>query len=274
MSGRFSEHMRKKLDAVWEAQHQHPFVRGLGDGSLDARRFEVWLRQDYLYLIDYARLFSLAAGRGPDVETMKWMIAVAHGVLNTRMLLHQAYAVEFGLTREELEMGVKLPTARAYTDHLLRLAGTGAYIELVAALVPRVWSDAEIGQRLLRQAAVGGGRYDRWIEAHSGPLAADLARHSRDLLDRIAAATGPAPWPSPRTPSPSAAGMSGCSGKCAGRARTGPSDAPPTAAGRTRRRRRRPGAAPGPPGWPAAAPPCPAPATPSPASGMCDSLTE
>ena len=65
MSGRFSEQLRCKLDPVWQAQHQHPFIRGIADGSLEPERFTVWLRQDYLYLIDYARLFSIAAARRP-----------------------------------------------------------------------------------------------------------------------------------------------------------------------------------------------------------------
>jgi thiaminase/transcriptional activator TenA len=191
MSGRFSEQLRSKLDAVWEAQHQHPFVRALGDGTLEPSRFEVWLRQDYLYLIEQARLFALAAARGPDLETMKWMGSMVHGVLHHEMLLHQAYAVEFGLTTEELEAGVKLPTTRAYTDHLLRIASMGAYIELAGALLPRVWGYAEIGQRLARQDDGPARCYGRWIDLYSGPLAADLARHGRDLLDRLAGISGP-----------------------------------------------------------------------------------
>jgi thiaminase/transcriptional activator TenA len=191
MSGRFSEQLRRKLDAVWEAQHQHPFIRALGDGSLDPERFQVWLRQDYLFLIEYSRLFALAAARAPDAETMRWMIAAAHGVLHNEMLLHQAYAVEFGLTREELEAGAPLPTTRAYTDHLLRTAGMGAYVELAAALLPCAWGYSEIGQRLARLAGPGENRYARWINLYSGPLATDRARHGRDLLDRVALTVAP-----------------------------------------------------------------------------------
>ena len=50
MSGRFSEHLRRKCDAVWEAQHQHPFVLGIGDGSLEEARFpRCGCGKDYLY---------------------------------------------------------------------------------------------------------------------------------------------------------------------------------------------------------------------------------
>jgi thiaminase/transcriptional activator TenA len=151
MSERFSEQLRRKLDAVWEAQHAHPFVRGIGDGTLEETRFQLWLRQDYLFLVEYARLFSLAAARAPDLETTRWMMGMAQGVLHSEMLLHQSFAVEFGLLPEDLEQGSKLPTTQAYTDHLLRTAALGSYLELVAALLPCVWGDAEIGQRLGKQ---------------------------------------------------------------------------------------------------------------------------
>jgi thiaminase/transcriptional activator TenA len=191
MSGSFSEQLRRKLDAVWDAQHRHPFVRGIADGTLDEDRFQAWLRQDYLYRIDYARVFGLAVARGPDRETMKWMIAMAHGVLHNEMLLHEAYAIELGLTPEDLETTAKLPTTQAYTNHLLRIAGLGRYVELLAAVLPCAWLHVEIGQRLARGTPPPARRYGRWIDLYSGPLAAGLARQGRALLDRLAATCDP-----------------------------------------------------------------------------------
>jgi thiaminase/transcriptional activator TenA len=191
MSDSFSEQLRRKADAVWEALHRHPFVRGISDGTLDPERFQVWLRQDYLYRVDYARVLGLAVARGPDRDTMKWMIAMAHGVLHNEMLLHEAYAIEFGLTHEELGAGTKLPTTRAYTNHLLRIGGMSCYVELVAALLPCVWGRVEIGQRLARGATPSARRYGRWIDLYSGPMASALARHGRELLDRLARSSDP-----------------------------------------------------------------------------------
>jgi len=36
---------------------------GIGEGTLGLERFKFWLRQDYVFLIDYARLLALAAAR-------------------------------------------------------------------------------------------------------------------------------------------------------------------------------------------------------------------
>ena len=65
---RFSDYLRALGDSIWEAQRNHPFVRGVGDGTLEVERLKFWVRQDYLYLIDYARVYNLAAAkaRGPS----------------------------------------------------------------------------------------------------------------------------------------------------------------------------------------------------------------
>src|SRR5512138_1921837 len=67
MTERFSEYLRARVEPIWRAQHEHPFVRGIGDGTLPADRFRHWIRQDYRFLIEYCRLFGLAAARAPDL---------------------------------------------------------------------------------------------------------------------------------------------------------------------------------------------------------------
>jgi thiaminase (transcriptional activator TenA) len=116
MQERFVDRLRQEAAGIWEAQHQHPFVRGIGDGKLDLERFTFWLRQDYVFLIEYARLLGLAAARSPDVETMTRFAGLLKETLETEMTLHRAYADEFGISREALEREQPAPTTRAYTD--------------------------------------------------------------------------------------------------------------------------------------------------------------
>jgi hypothetical protein len=39
---RFADHLRRLAEPIWAAQHAHPFVRGIGDGTLDLERFVLW----------------------------------------------------------------------------------------------------------------------------------------------------------------------------------------------------------------------------------------
>jgi len=187
MAKRFTDCLRQKAAGIWEAQHQHPFVRGIADGTLDLERFKFWLRQDYVFLIEYARLLALAAARSPDVGTMRRFAHLLRETLETEMSLHRAYADEFGISREELEGERAAPATRAYTDFLLRVAATGDFGELVAGLLPCMWAFSEIGQRLAVQPAPDDKRYAHWIAMYSSKEFADLAEWCCRLLDSLAA---------------------------------------------------------------------------------------
>jgi thiaminase/transcriptional activator TenA len=187
MPERFTDRLRQKAADIWEAQHRHPFVRGIGDGKLDLERFKFWLRQDYVFLSEYARLLGLAAARSPDVETMTRLAGLLHETLETEMGLHRAYADQFGISRQELEREQPAPATQAYADFLLRVAATGDFAELAAALLPCMWSFSEIGQRLAGQPPPADKRYSQWIAMYSSKEFAELAEWCRELVDSLAA---------------------------------------------------------------------------------------
>src|SRR5215831_16956548 len=85
MMERFTEHLHRKAAGIWGAQYQHPFVRGIGDGTLSLERFKFWLRQDYVFLIEYTRLLALAAARSPDLETMVRFATLLKETVETEM---------------------------------------------------------------------------------------------------------------------------------------------------------------------------------------------
>jgi thiaminase II len=148
MRARFTDTLRALADPVWRAQHDHPFVRGIGDGTLEVERFKHWVRQDYRFLIEYCRLFGLAAARAPDLPTLARFADLLQATARTEMDLHRAYARELGISEAELEAEPMAPTTRGYTDFLLRVAATGDFAELVAALLPCMWGFSAIGQTL------------------------------------------------------------------------------------------------------------------------------
>jgi thiaminase/transcriptional activator TenA len=191
MAASFSQRLRRKADAVWEAQYRHPFVRGIGDGTLDLEAFKFWVRQDYLFLIEYARVLALAAAKAPDLDTMTRFAALLDETLRVEMSLHRSYAAEFGISEQELEQEEMAPATRAYTDFLASTAALGDFAELVAALTPCLWGFCEIGQRLAAAPQPADERYRRWIEMYSSPEFAAVAGWCRALLDRLAAGLGP-----------------------------------------------------------------------------------
>ncbi len=180
-----SRHLRAVASDIWEAQHRHPFVTGIGDGSLELDRFRFWLRQDYLYLVDYARLFGAAMLKAPTLELMTTMARLGHEILHTEMDLHRSYMGEFGISASQLESEIKAPTCQGYTDFLLRTATVGDFSELMGALLPCIWGYGEVGERLAARGYPDDERFRRWIEMYASEEFQQLGAWCRDATDAV-----------------------------------------------------------------------------------------
>ena len=187
---RFSDQLREHAADVWDAQYEHPFVRGIADGTLDAKRFRFYVRQGYLFLIDYGRLLALACARAPRLQWMARFAELTHSTLHTEMQLHRDYATQWGILNAQLEHEQPQAATRAYSDYLLRTAALGDFSELVAALLPCMWGYSELGQRLADNPGPAEERYARWIEMYSGPEFAQLAGWCREVCDEVADGAG------------------------------------------------------------------------------------
>ena len=187
----FTDALFTSVRPIWDAQLAHPFVRGLGDGSLPVERFGRWVRQDYLYLRDFARLFAWAVAKADRLESMGWYAAVLHLTLNTEMALHREYAQRFGITPAELEAEAMWPTTRAYTDFLIRTAADGDMADLVAALLPCAWGYVYIAQHLAQGKPPADQRYADWIAQYTSPEFVQAAEWLKAEMNRLAEGIDP-----------------------------------------------------------------------------------
>ena len=183
----FAEEIENRALPVRQAILKHPFITGVGDGTLPVNKFKYYVLQDYVYLIDYARVLALASARGPDLETMGWFARLLDQILNTEMALHRDYCAEFGISKQELEATQAAPTTTAYTSYLLKVAYQGSFGELVASLLPCQWGYWEIGNHLaLRGEPKQAPLYCQWIQMYSSAEYAEVANAIRSLADRMA----------------------------------------------------------------------------------------
>ena len=183
----FSELLLERASPIRERIFAHPFVRGIGDGTLPVEKFRHYMCQDYAYLIEYCRVFALASAKGPDLAIMGRFAELLHLTLNVEMDLHRSYAAEFGISREELEDTVPAATTHAYTRHLLNSAWSGSIGDIVASILPCQWDYWELGCRLSEQEeSTGGNRYSRWIETYASVEFGEPTQWVRELLDQLA----------------------------------------------------------------------------------------
>ena len=189
----FSDDMRRECAEIWDKEHAHPFVAGIGDGSLELDKFRYYMRQDYVFLVEFCRAVSLAAAKAADVRNMAWFARLLHETLSTEMSLHVSFCADLGITREEMEATEASPTTLAYTRHLVRTGYAAPAGEIAAALLPCAWGYCEVGQMLHdRGAPADQPLYARWIEMYASPEFAELSDWLRSFVDRAVPAGGSA----------------------------------------------------------------------------------
>lgn len=186
----FTDALYEAARPLWEAQLAHPFVRGIGDGSLPEELFQRWVLQDYRYLVEFSRVFAWAAAKADRLESMAWYASVLNLTLNTEMALHRQYAARFGLGPERLEAEPMWPTNRAYTDFLVRTAADGDLADLVAALLPCAWGYVHIGLRLAQGRPPADQRYADWIAQYASAEFVEAAEWLKAEMNRLAEGAG------------------------------------------------------------------------------------
>ncbi len=187
----FTDELYAAAETIWEAQIRHPFVSGIGDGTLDEGLFKRWVLQDYRYLKEFARLFAWAVAKADRLDSMAWYAAVLNLTLNTEMELHRRYAARFGLTAEDLETAPMWPTTRAYTDFLVRTAADGDMADLVAALLPCAWGYVHVAKRLAEGNPPDDQRYADWIGQYASAEFAEAAEWLKNEMNRLAESASP-----------------------------------------------------------------------------------
>jgi len=173
---------RQAAGAEWAAYVDHPFVAGLGDGTLPREAFLRYLVQDYVFLIHFARAWALGVVKSDTLGEMKTCAGVVDGLVNHEMQLHIKVCAEAGIDAARLEAAGEHPATLAYTRYVLEAGQAGDLADLLAALAPCVLGYAEIGARLGTEAGTAGP-YGAWIATYAGAEYQGLARETGGLID-------------------------------------------------------------------------------------------
>jgi thiaminase/transcriptional activator TenA len=191
-NSKFTDELRQSAAPIWEADLKHPFVRGMADGTLPTEKFKFYLIQDYLFLLDYSRVFAYGAIKAHDEATMALFAKLLNETLNTEMDLHRGYCEKFGISPAEMEAAPMAPTTHAYTRHMLHVAQIGTLADVIAGVLPCQWGYAEIGTTLAEQGGSPEPLYQEWIDMYASPEFLALGEWLRNLLNEITTDSSPA----------------------------------------------------------------------------------
>lgn len=183
-----SERMLKTALPIWESYYDHPFVRGIADGTLPVEKFQFYMIQDHKYLMQYAKVFALGVIKSAAESDMRIFSNLISATLDTENAVHQQYLGQLGIDRRMIDETPMCLNNESYTNYMISVAFKGTLADLATAVLACSWSYKLIGDFM---ETVPGSMehpfYRHWIATYTSREFRDCNDVMIDLVDRLTA---------------------------------------------------------------------------------------
>ena len=167
----------------WILYTKHDFLQKLSQGTLKEEKFLNYLIQDYLFLIQFSKAWSLAILKSDNLEEMKIAASTVNDLINFEMELHITLCANYGISISDLENADEENANIAYTRYVLELGYSGDFLDLLSALAPCVLGYGEIGLNC-QNSNPKTLMYKKWIETYSSIEYQDVCKNVSGLIDK------------------------------------------------------------------------------------------
>lgn len=164
-----TKRLLESCEELWDSYLEHPFVQGIADGTLDEEKFRFYMVQDYLYLIEYAKVFALGVAKARDMESMRLFAGYVKQILDGEMDIHRGYMSRLGIPLADAEQAQAALDNRSYTAYMLQAAYEGGAPEIAVSILSCALSYEHIARRIL-QAHPDADKhpfYGEWVDGYA-----------------------------------------------------------------------------------------------------------
>jgi thiaminase/transcriptional activator TenA len=175
--------LKEKNLKNWLLYTKHNFVNLLSSDSLVEKYFLNYLIQDYLFLIQFSKAWSLAVLKSDTLEEMKIAANTVNDLINFEMELHIKLCGSYNISKNDLESANEENENIAYTRYVLELGYSGDFLDLLSALAPCVLGYGEIGING-KNFKIKTPMYKKWIDTYSSDEYQDVCKNVANLIDQ------------------------------------------------------------------------------------------
>ena len=166
----------------WRNYTEHAFVKNIGNGNLDRNLYIKYLKQDYIFLINFSKAWALLAAKSNSVNEMRIASATLNALVNEEIQLHIGTCKAEGITEEQLYQTEEELNNLAYTRFVLETGYSSGFLELLVALSPCVFGYGEIGL-YLKSISKNDNPYINWIDTYCSREYQEVCINIGNLLD-------------------------------------------------------------------------------------------
>lgn len=182
-----TDYLFNESKKIWDEYLKHPFIVEMGKGILGKEKFRNYLVQDYLYLLDYAKVYAMGLIKSDDVNHMKFFKDSVNGIMEDESATHIAYLKELGEDIKTLQRHKLKLENENYTNFMKSVALTGDIQDLIIAVLPCAWSYYYIAKEMkeIYKDNLENNYYAAWIDSYSCEEYRMCAKENIDLANEL-----------------------------------------------------------------------------------------
>ncbi len=141
-----------------------PFNQELLSGQLDEELFKEYIIQDYYFLQNYKKVYSILLAKAPDAATAQFIETQSAGIDEEIESVHKFYFRKFHITAEELENATSYPGTEFYNSYLVKTAVLEPFEVGLIATLPCQWIYYQLGVDMKQSEKTPYNKYQTWID--------------------------------------------------------------------------------------------------------------
>lgn len=184
-----TERLLASAHDLWKSYNEHPFVLGIQNGDLAREKFRFYTIQDYLYLLDYAKVFAIGLSKADDPAVMHTFAQYIVQIMDCEMNVHEGYMAELSITPEELRTAKPALANLSYTAYMRACAEAGGPAEAITAVLACAVSYEHIAREMLRRKPDADKHpfYGAWVESYASDAYAQENVVLCELVNKLTA---------------------------------------------------------------------------------------
>ncbi len=183
---KLSKILYESVEEIWKSYLEQPFVKQLGEGTLSPDLFRFYMIQDYLYLLEYSKVFALGVIKSKQEELMRKFASMVHSTLYGEMNIHKIYMQRLGISKEEVKAAKQSLANRSYTSYMMEVSYNGDVLDVLVAILSCAWSYQVIGEHHNNiPNAAEHTLYGEWIKGYSSEQYRKDTQELIDLTDTL-----------------------------------------------------------------------------------------
>ena len=179
---KWSEKAWKNSEGVYNQILELPFIKELANGSLAQEKFWFYLRQDAIYLAEYAKVLAGIATRLEDPKHRESFLIFSSTTIGVEIDLHNSYLKD----APAVAYKGPSPSCLLYTGFLAQQLQFYPVETAAAAVLPCFWIYQKVGDHILEHQSKSNNPYQAWINTYGGEEFALATEKAIDICDYLA----------------------------------------------------------------------------------------